>query len=223
MWRLFCTALVLGLVIHSTDAQFNLKVGYRLGILDAPVHDAIIQQHNLLNDSYSTIFRPLKSLHGFELGVRQRNRNVSYEFGWKLQRNMQKATGNFIDGTPYENQLTYEFQAISTGLYGHLGPVSIGGSLDYNFLRIKQNFVEPDQDDSMKDNLFSSDFSLTYTFPSDGVVTLALQPYFRVNWGQYDITPLYESLTNSVAEGPRPMREKFAMYGFSVIVYNGYQ
>ena len=198
-------------------------MGYRLGIVDAPIHDAIVDQHNLLIDGYSTIFRPLKSMHGFELGVRQRNRNVSFELGWKLQRNMQKATGFLSSGDPYENQLTYEFQAISGGVFGHLGPVSVGGTLDYNFMRIKLNFYEPDLDNAIKDNLFSSDFVLTYTFPSDGVVSLALQPYVRVNWGQYDITPLYEVLTNTVPEDPSRMHENFATYGFSIIVYNGYQ
>ena len=71
--------------------------------------------------------------------------------------------------------------------------------------------------------MFSSEVSLAYTLPAEGVIALAIQPYVRFNWSPYDITPLYSLLTNNVINQSEPLLENFATYGISIVVYNGQQ
>ena len=223
MRRLSITlVLAMGLIYsNNTIAQLNFKVGYGLGFVDAPVNDAIIALHNASQDGYSVPFEPLNMLHGFEMAFRQRYNNVSLETGWKIQRNMLKAEGEDAGGSVYENQITYNMQAISAGFYQHFGQLSFGGTIDYNWLRMKWVFAQPELDDQLKDKLFSSDFSFRYTFRTQGVVALSFQPFVRVHWGHYDISALDNAINEHTST--EPLLENFYSYGITLVMYNGRQ
>jgi hypothetical protein len=212
-----CAAFFLSLPAHS---QFNLKVGYNIGFVDAPVYDELIRRHNTKAENYLVPFDMLKTLHGFELGFRQRWPEVSIEMGWKVRRNRFVADGEFSPGgATFSNVLVYRTHMFSVGLYGHWGRFSLGSTLDHNFLKTKSIFEEPEFESSMRDNAWSSLVSATYTVGGKGPVALGIRPYAQLYWTDYDFSGLGESLgvsTDGASEKPM-------VWGLSIVVFNGQQ
>jgi hypothetical protein len=226
--RITLTLLTLVFSCNLIHAQINLKAAYRLVITDPTVFNGILQEHNrIIRDdqaiNYSKEFQDLKLMNGFDLGLRYKVPGVAFEAGWGNTRRQLRADGQKLTGNSFENTITTTINSVSAGVFPTFGPLSFGGTISYNYLKIKTEFEEPGIGTTLKDNAWSSRFSLSYNFKSKGMIGVAIRPYVEFYWSEYDISKLNQSINDPEPPPTSPFKETFASWGISFIVYNGPQ
>jgi|GEM_PF-2608061 len=232
--RITLALLVLVFTCTLTHAQVNLKAGYRLAITDPTTFNSIIQEHNsiiredpLVN--YASEFEDIKLMNGFDMGLRYIVSTVAIEAGWMHKRRQLRGDGRRLNGNSFENKISVSMNSISAGFFPTFGPVSIGGTIDYNYLKIKNDFEEPSfyGDPSLgsifNDEAWSSHFSVSYNFSNGGVFGMTIRPYIDIYWSEFDLTQFNQALNNPEPPPGKPLKETFASWGFSIILYNGPQ
>ncbi len=235
--RITLALLALLFMSSSVHAQVNLKAAYRLAFTDPTTFNSILQEHNSIVEEddfmeYTTEFKDLKVMNGFELGLRYKFSAVAFEVGWMNKRRGLRAEGRRVsNGNSFRNSITTSINTLSAGLYSFFGPISIGGTIDYNYLKIKSDFEETPSDFTKssfittdKDEAWSSQFSISYDFSNGGLLGVTIRPYVDVYWSEFDLTGFNKTINN---RDPKPfepsLKETFATWGISFILYNGQQ
>ena len=232
--RLTLTLLILAFTCSLAHGQINLKAAYRLVITDPTTFNGIIQEHNEsirldTNMFYTNEFKDLKVMNGFDMGLRYKVSTVAVEVGWMHKRRQLRADGRRINGNSFQNKITTSMNSISAGLFPTFGPVSIGGTVEYNYLKIKNDFEEPSYygdgtaGSTFKDQAWSSHFSVSYNFSNGGVLGVTIRPYIDIYWSEFDLTDFNQALNNPDSPPDSPLKETFASWGISFILYNGPQ
>lgn len=232
--RITLTLLLLAFSCSLAEAQVNTKAGYRLVITNPETFNSIIQTHNeaIRQDSfmnYSDEFGDLKLMNGFDMGLRYMASTVAIEVGWMHKRRQLRGDGRRVNGNSFQNKITTTMNSISAGLFPTFGPVSIGGTVEYNYLKIKNDFEEPtyygdpSKGSIFKDQVWSSHFSVSYNFSNGGVIGVTIRPYIDVYWSEFDLTDFNQALNAPTDPPDSPLKETFASWGISFILYNGPQ
>jgi hypothetical protein len=226
--RVILTFVTLVFACSFAQAQVNFKAAYRLVLTDPTTFNSILQEHNSIirEDplfNYSTEFKDLKVMNGFDLGLRYKVPGVAFEGGWGNRRRQIRADGKRLSGSSFENTITTTINTISAGLFPSFGPISIGGTIDYNYLKIKTEFEQPGIGTTLKDNTWSSKFSISFNFKSKGMIGVVIRPYVDIFWSEYDITEFNQAINDPEPPPASPLKETFASWGISFIVFNGPQ
>jgi hypothetical protein len=226
--RRFLTLVILVFSCGLSHAQINFKAAYRLVVTDPTTFNIIIKEHNQTIEEdpifkYSKEFPDLKIMNGFDLGFRYKVPGVSFELGWGNRRRQLRADGKRLNGSSYENKITTTINTVSAGIFPTFGPVSFGGTIDYNYLKIKTEFEQPGLGASLKDNTWSSKLSISYNFKSSGAIGVTIRPYIDIFWSEYDITEFSEDINPTSPAPESPLKETFKSWGISFIIYNGPQ
>ena len=216
--KLWYIILVLWLMSPPVLGQINLKTGYCLSLLKAPTYTSILGAHNVsMNGVYSDPFEPLEILHGFDIGLEHRWESFAVEAGWRTKRNRQEATGDLVQGD-FRNHLNWSISSFYAGLVQYLDPIRISVSMDYNYTIAKLKFEEPAILTTLDDHGWGSSFSIGYVFRGSGTISLVIAPYVQLQWGDYDLAPLQNALTEPVSQ---PKAEDFVNYGITLYFLNG--
>ncbi len=226
--RVILTIFTLVSFCNLAQTQINLRASYRLVLTDPTTFNSILQEHNRIirEDpifSYSKEFQDLKLMNGFDMGLRYKVPGVSFEGGWGNRRRQLRADGKRLNGSSFENTITTTINTISAGIFPTFGPISFGGTIDYNYLKIKTEFEQPGIGTTLKDKAWSSKFSISYNFNSRGMIGVTIRPYIDVFWSEYDITDFNQAINDPEPPPASPLKETFASWGISFIVYNGPQ
>ena len=233
--RITLTLLMLVFSCSSALAQVNVKAAYRLVITDPATFNSIIETHNqrVIQDStklkYSSEFEEMKLMNGFDMGVRYLTSTLAVEVGWMHKRRQLRAEGRRVNGNLFENKITTSMNSISAGLFPTFGSVSIGGTVEYNYLKIKNDFEEPSlygdisKGSIFKDEAWSSHFSVSYNFSNGGAIGVTIRPYIDIYWSEFDLTDFNQGLNGDSSPSEDPLKETFASWGISFILYNGPQ
>lgn len=211
-------ALAFCLISFLSFGQLNLTAGYSLSFLDASTHDAIIQMHEeSLGDAYTEKFKPLDVLHGLDLGIEYRWESVAWEVGWRVKRNRQVGSGNYM-GTPFTNKLRYSMGSFYTGIVQYFGPVRLSATVDYNYIRNHLEFARPAVEAIFKDDSWGSVFSLGVVLNGSGPVSIGLLPFIQKNWSDFNLGPVQAALNGTSGS---PVKESYFNYGITIMFLNG--
>lgn len=221
----------------TAEAQLNFYAGYRLGFTNPEAFNAIVEEHNAAVKSDPIIgyrdtigFDELRYLNGVDLGISYGFAGGRVQFGWMNKRKQIRADGQRIgSSSQFENRITTTINNLNIGYYPTFGPVYLGATLDYNFLRIKTDFEEVGQlgvpgTQEAYSNAWSSHFSFGYDLSNGGNIGLKIEPYIQLYWSDYDLGNFYKIATGDESANPEiETKEQFATFGISFIVYNGPQ
>lgn len=212
--------------------QWNMKAGYRFGITDPAVFNDIIHNYNSsvdINFYNEGGFKDLTFFHGADLGVSFRGDNIGLEIGWIHKRRQLRAEGSYANSSNnYRNRITTSINSASAGLVSYFGQFRVGGTIDYNEMKIKGDFERRQNELAPKvfkdkSHAWSSHFSVGYTFKTSSVIALSIQPYVQIYWNDYSLDAFDDLLNLDNPTEPRPLKEKFGAFGIAFIIYNGPQ
>lgn len=232
--KIYSLLVLLALVVISkTNAQFNIKVGYSGGFTKAPVLNGIVDRYNIKFGKADAPLEQFRSLHGLEIGLRYRLSRVGFEVSWNSMTDRNAVVGRPVTGPStgvfFQDKYYLSLSEFSFGLENYFGNIGYGASIGYRTARMKTDITGSTKKkrEVLSESGLCSKFYLIFQYPGDKV-GIALKPYIQLpladlNMRNFD-TELNRELdgnTNYVA--PDPQKEKFMMYGFSIVLYNGKQ
>lgn len=212
--------------------QFNFKIGYNGGHTKAPNMNSIISQFNnefeskyggKLDDALDDV----KFLNGLEIGVRYRLNSVGFELSWNNMSDKSDAFGSLVSGSRIQSKWFTSLTQYALGVENYIGNFGYGASFGYRSASIKTAIegTQRKKSEIVNGSVWTSKFYLLYQIPSR-VVALSIKPYVEIPLKSYDITnfeqELFYKLDNSYIS-PKPINERFMLYGISILLYNGPQ
>jgi len=175
-------------------------------------------------------YQNFRYLNGVDLGLTYRKDNWIFEASWKNKRKESKATfvteqRRFIKDTSgieflesrsrseNNHRVTTSINSASIGAQHTIDFVSVGMTLDYNWLKVSSNFEGMDDPEDLKDQRLSSHISLSFNFGESGSLGFTLQPYAQIFWSEFQL----DSADGVTRSG------KLNNFGIALIVRNGPQ
>jgi hypothetical protein len=220
--RVIIAAFLYFILNNTLSAQLNLKAGYQAYFTDPSVNNAILSAHNQQNTYYTQKFDDLKYLNGIHAGLRYKADAVGFEIGWTTKLKSTSAKGIPPNqGSEIQNIFRYRMNTVSAGMESYFGKLGIGATIDYNFLKIRPRFEEPDLTENFTDNAFSSHFNLVYTFQDRQNLSIAIKPFIQYFWDKFDLTEFDQQLNGTLTQTSH--QEDFMSFGIMLIFYNGPQ
>ncbi|MDQ3017522.1 MAG: hypothetical protein M3R25_12475 [Bacteroidota bacterium] len=197
------------------DAQVNLKTGYNFSVPTADGLNHVISTWNS-TQLYSTPFKLIKWLHGFEAGIRFRTGIHSFELTYQGAYQSVKAEGQ-VNDEAYVDKIKVAVHSGAIGYQLSDGLFGIGADLQYQFY--KDKFENGSTGEKFKDvqKMTGLKGYLQFTFEGGQGVDMVLQPYMILPFKDFDAQPLARYLQ---VENDRE-KEKWIRYGISILFYNG--
>ncbi len=202
--------------IGHLTAQFNIKIGYSIGYMQAKSTNDII---NSFNDSHANYESPLENfrfLHGVLVGLRYRLNDVAVHLDWNNKFNLLQGSG----GENYQ-KIYFKNSSYSFGLeFFGTEHFSLGGTIDLDALRYRtQTNLMTTKTTLLNDYGFGSHFYVSINIEGTDILTLNLQPYVQVPWTSYDIHALDNALNAKNLD--EKLAEKYLNFGIRIIFSNG--
>lgn len=212
-------------------AQLNLKVGYNGARVNAKKTNEIIDQFNKTLLAQSTNFHDdlntIKFMHGIEIGLRYRLRNIGFELGWSSISSKGDVYANLVDNKLFQDKWYYSLTEYSAGVENYFGKFGYGASIGYQTYRIKTDITGVQRKKSLieAENALTSKLYLIFQFPGD-LVGIAFKPYVQIPLGKYNISAFDQSLNEQIQAGYQSTgnyEEDMKLFGISILLYNGKQ
>ena len=212
--------------------QLNIKIGYNGGHSSAPAMNGIITQFN--NDFVSKYGGKMESpldevklMNGLEIGARYRMGSVGFELTWNSMSDINDVYGVLSSGTKFQSKWFTSLTQYALGIENYIGNFGYGASLGYRTAKIKSAIdgAKRKRSNIVTDSGLVSKFYLLYQFPSN-VVALAIKPYIEVPLKDIDIRNFDQELFYRIDpsyNSPKPINERYMLYGISIVLYNGPQ
>jgi hypothetical protein len=227
------TTLVLMLFLPTiTFCQFNIKIGYIGGFTKAPDMNGIISKFNdefvsKYNGKLDDNLNEIKFLNGLEVGTRYRLNNVGFELTWNSMITKSDAFGALASGNRVQSKWYTSFTQYALGIENYIGNFGYGAAFGYRTARIKTAIegTQRKKAEVVSQSGWTSRFYLLYQIPSN-IVALAIKPYVEIPLKNLDITNFDQELFYKIDKSyvsPKPINERFMMYGISIVLYNGPQ
>ncbi len=204
-----------GCFSSPVDAQINLKSGYNFSIPSTDGLNEVIRSWNQ-KQNYTSSFRELKWLHGFEAGIRFRTGVHALELTYQGAYKLLKA-----EGTANNEAFTDKIKiAVHSGAIGYQvanGLLGAGVDLQYQFY--KDKFEAGLTNAVFKDvqKMTALKTYLMFTLQGGQGIDMAIQPYFILPFNEFDSQPLADYLQVDTSQD----KEKWIRFGLTVLFYNG--
>lgn len=216
--RIHLALLAFMIGMTTAQAQFNIKVGYNIGYAQTPNIDAMFKAFDTKTPLDNTLSR-VGLLHGFDLGVRYRWYDISFELGTTRLSSKSKALGT-LDGEKIENKWTTSVNNYHLGVSQHIKNFSFGGEISRQNFKMK-NFNTVSETDteitSQKD--WALKVFLQFETSSE-MNSIAIRPFYQFSLGDYDISDIPNQLDVNYTGATN---EKIGIFGLSIIIFNGPQ
>jgi hypothetical protein len=227
--RLFLIGAVLCIHLPLAWSQMNIKVGYITGRTEAQSYNDIVDHFNRNIESVYVLddaLDPLRWMHGLELGVRYKIRNVGFELSWSGLQKRSDVFASQNNVNRLQSRLFTGLTEYSLGAENYYGFFGYGASLGYRYLTIKTDVPgsRRKRSEILGEDGWAGKFYLIFSLPGDNVA-LAFKPYIQFPLTEYSMDG-FENGINSKYEFPQRdfvSPERFFMYGISVVLYNGRQ
>jgi hypothetical protein len=217
---------------YSLFSQVNIKVGYIGGFIKAEAINKTINDFNenftskyngILNDALDEV----KSLHGLEIGLRYRMKNVGMELSWHNMSDKSDVFGTLVSNVNFQDKWFTSLTEYSFGLENHIGKFGYGASLGFRTLKIRTDITgAPRKKQTItSESGFASKFYILYQYPGEKV-GIAFKPYVQVPLSNFDIGNFDQELNVQLDKNyisNKPLDERFFIYGISIVLYNGKQ
>ncbi len=206
----------------SAKAQFNLSVNYSLAYADAPSFNAIIDNYNNAQTSKKFGLDNLRVLNGIGLGARYRSGFAGLEFTWTERFKRSRAEGTDLEGQFTYRTLGYRYRTFGIGYTTFVNDTwSFGGSINQDRFKINTETNRDLTNGIVEDTAYSSRFFIGLSAEVGDFMSLSLQPFVWIPWGDFELTNLNNLLNpNTPLENTK---DDFMHFGVSLIFYNGTQ
>ncbi|MEZ4909239.1 MAG: hypothetical protein R2774_00090 [Saprospiraceae bacterium] len=212
-------------------SQLNLKVGYNGVKLNPKKTIEIIDKFNTTLLSQSTTLHDdlnkIKNMHGIEIGLRYRIRNIGFELSWSSISTKNDVYATLSNDQLFQDKWYYSLTEYSLGVENYFGKLGYGAALGYQTYRIKTDItgVQRKKSPVVTESGATSKFYLIFQFPGD-LVGIAFKPYFQIPLGKYNISSFDQTLNEQIQEGYQSTGnydEDMQLFGISILLYNGRQ
>lgn len=229
-----CIFLGLGfsLAFTSVQAQFNVKVGYSLGLASPDINNDILESFNSaqrVNYDEFNEMPPLRVVHGVNLGLRQGFSFGALTIDWEnLSRSITSVgiTRLPLPAPPTSEtvELTYTFNMLMVGIETRYGRLGLGSALGRNFVAVTRETVQGEDFSLLtfaqgSTNQNFARFHLSLNFSGSPTVAFSIRPFIQIPLSKVDLSSFASELGVSVAETD----ESFPLIGLSFSFYNGRQ
>ncbi len=212
------------LLFFNSRAQFNLQVGYGLGLVDLSNTKQLLQDYHSQNPWITSGFQDISYLNGVMVGVRQSWSIFSLGLNWKYRFADTKAEGiEPINNSVFTKELFISLQSYSLNLETGSGWIHLGTSLDFNKLSIKERHTGVNDKISLSnESQWGSQFYININFPASSSCQISLQPYYYMPWSGFSLGSLANYL--GLHDPDRTaIKEPFRYFGISLVLSNGPQ
>lgn len=226
--------LVLTVVFVGTTAssQFNVKVGYNIGLASPDINNQILDTFNLaqmLNyDEYNEM-PPVRVMHGVSLGLRQGFSFGAVTVDWEnLSRSVTSVgiTRLPLPAQPISEtiELTYTLNMLMVGLETRYGRLGLGSALGRNFVSITRETAQGEDFSLLSSSQGTTSqnfarFHFSLNFSGSPTVAFALKPFIQIPLSKVDLSSVATELGINKVE----TSESFPLIGLSFSFYNGRQ
>lgn len=218
---------------QNLEAQLNVKVGYGMSYTPAKVNDAIVSQFNVQNASrLENNMNEIHILHGLELGMRYQFDEVGVEFGWSSHASNSSASGEDVDGSLFQKELFYNFNALKLSIETYFGNKGIGFSMGRRTTVIKADIGASNIKKTLaKDHQFFLEAYWMINVKGGDFIGLSFKPFIqypldKFNFRSDEENPIVEYELHDFLEIDAPTQnisDRFPTIGLSLIFYNGWQ
>lgn len=209
--------------------QLNIKVGYITGRTEAPGYNDIVDHFNsniesvyILDDALD----PLRWMHGLELGVRYKIRNVGFELSWSGLQKRADVFASLNNVNRLQSRLFTGLTEYSLSAENYYGFFGYGASIGYRYLTIKTDVPgsRRRRSELLGEDGWAGKLYLIFSLPGDNVA-LAFKPYIQFPLTEYAMDGFENGINDKFDFPQRDFvePERFFMYGISVVLYNGRQ
>jgi len=214
-------------VIHSLNAQINIKIGYNAGFASADVNNNILEEFNEikrgeLSDSLSIPFKGLNFMHGLDLGIRFKfTKSSAFELGWQNLSRSREAVGEINEVSLFQQELFYSFNQFYASYQSNFNGYGMGVGLGYNTVKIQDRIASSDfKETVIREGQLFAKINLSFYFKSSSSVSFAIQPYYQFSLADINLQPLQSELGLTQSNDSN---ESFNIFGISFVFYNGRQ
>lgn len=211
----------------SADAQLNIKIGYGLGRVSAPVNNTLLSSYNdiqsqNLSDSLSLPFKSLSFLNGLEVGLRYKfSPNSGFELSWQGLSKSRMAVGEINNQTLFQKELFYRFRRYMLSYQSDFNGIGMGVGIGWNRVTIKDRIANSDfKETIVSQNQWVSKINLSFNFKSSDALVFSIQPFYQFSLSPIQLDRLFNELNVSL---PDNTEDGFNMIGISFVFYNGPQ
>lgn len=212
-------------------AQWNIKVGYNGGFTAAPQFNSIVNNTNnfvagLPNIILDDPLDNLKSLHGLEVGIRYRRRSFGVEASWSSISDKSDLFYSSNNINILQNRWFTSMTEYTIGLENYFGYFGYGGAFGLRTLRVKTDLPGSRRKRSgvLEEPNWTSKFYLIAQFPGEKV-GIAFKPYVQLQLTDYDLQDFDKNIHQKINKDYTftDFKERFLMFGISIVLYNGAQ
>ncbi len=201
-------------------AQFNVSVNYNLGYAPAENYNLIIDNYNETQTTEKVGLDNLHVLNGIGMGARYRVGFAGLEFTWTERFKRSSATGTDLEGAYTYRRLGYRYRTFGIGYTTFIDDTwSFGGSFNQDRFKIT---TETDSDlinGLVEESAYSSRFFIGISGKVGDFLSISLQPFVWVPWGDFDFKNLNDVINPNIPL--EDTKENFSHIGISLIFYNG--
>lgn len=209
------------------SAQFNLNVGYNGTYLENQLTNDILQRYNENTPWLTTSFKDVHIMDGIVAGAQYKLEPISFLLQWTNKSKNQKAKGiNPVTEEEAFRDLRIQYNNFSVGLEVLMGPVGLGGTVDYNYFFIKTAHTDmEDKYNVLSDKSWSSHFFIKFRMHESSQMAINIQPYVHIPWTTINLIELEQELNPDIATtaNPADYEADFKNFGISLIFSNGKQ
>ncbi len=209
--------------------QLNIKVGYTNGFTQGLNYNGVVSNFNknietqfILDDALD----PINSLHGLELGLRYRLNSVGFELSWSNLSKRSDAFASLDNVNRIQTKLFTSLTEYSLGAENYFGYFGYGASVGYRHLSIKTDVPgsRRKRAELLGEPGWAGKFYLLFQVPGDKVA-LTFKPYVQFPLSEYALDNFESGLNSKYGFDSRSSveKERFFMYGISILLYNGQQ
>ncbi len=231
-WALISAIVLLSATGVSLKAQFNVKVGYNLGLASPDINNEILDTFNFFQSMNFDEFNevpPLRIISGVTVGLRHKFSFGALTLDWENLNRSLSFLGNTqlpLPARPISEtfEVTYTFNMIMAGVEFDYGKIAIGSSIGRNFVSITQE-TQTGDDSSLftfgtgsRSQTFAR-LHLSIKLTGSKLVGFSVSPYVQIPITKVDLTPVASKLGVSRTEAD----ESFPLIGISFLFYNGPQ
>jgi hypothetical protein len=215
---IFLAFAFLGISLNG-EGQVNLKIGYNVAVPDFLESDQLLSSYAPENTELVDGFGHLRFLHGIQLGMRYQMGSTALELGWEnMNRNRASLFYNATSDSFIERSYKYSLAAYSIGMDNYFGNYGIGSVLKSQSFNIQRE-IGSNSLQVVNDRNWNLRLHFIWIVQKSRSVSLALQPYYQLSLGAYDLQPLADELNvTNLSTSMRP-----SMFGISLVFYNGKQ
>ncbi len=213
----FCMAL-------AAHAQFNVKVGYNIGIVSPKVQNGIYEAYNLDKPWLDKPLTKLKALNGLQLGLRYKFFNrVALEASLQTQFHRKTASGKEPISEESVKQIpSFIYSSVGLGVETFVfQSLSWGATLNYDRLNISNQTQDLDKFAVSLESGWSSHVFLALNIGGNSRLSMSIRPYAQIPWTSFDLQPLENSILSTTNGTEERLEQEYTIFGLMILFYNG--